>query len=507
MHWQQLPKPVAGGVPAFAEPAGAQAWLATIAALPPLAALAALGTQVDAVDAAGWPAPASVQSLNVLRAAAVPLHALAEGDYARKPLPPDDATAKAFGTAERFWRHLAIAYLRTVPLCTPANRCLPLHRAAGALRIAQHAAFVAGQDVNPQVDALFVAVLALAAVNGVLDRGLADPDFPSEGQGTVAGQVAWALLMRQLDPYRLTLVQLPFVSRLLRRWRELAKLQSEPGTVRRGYLLDLAEVLDSAIPDDVPRYLNLRSIAHKAAGRVAKLEAGESPESLNLGRALSSGAALALLKDMERQLQRRRTAPSGEAREVELVFGTEAAYAAFKDRLLNAGGGEGASPEFDVYRRPLLPTVSDNVRTSSAPLKVPGEHWRLAADGAVTRAAGGRPVSSPALAAAKFGEAARLGILGGLHCGADGTLAGELTWLEGEAEAGCLRQLLPRGDRQVRVPAFVVRAGDRLSLLLPPEAGARLGVRQDLAGMSVPAVTPVEVIARGSDFVLFACTR
>ena len=508
MNWQQLPRPHAGAAPAFADPVAAQGWLASIAALPPAGALAALGAQVDAVDGAGWSGPNVVQSLNVLRAAAVPVHALAEGDYARKALPLDEGTERIFATAERFWRHLAIAYLRAAPQCTPANRCLPLQRATHALRLAQHTAFVAGRTINAGLDPLFATALGLAEANGVLDRPLADADFPNEGKGTIAGQIAWALMLRLLDPYHLTLVQLPFANRLLRRWRELTSLQATPGTVRRAHLLDIGHLLGCPLPPEASRYLNLRSISHKLAGRIQALEAGESPEALNLGRALSTAAALRLLKDFEHHLVRRVRPGGAPAGDFELVFGAEGAYAVFKNRLLNATGRDDVSHETDVYRRPMLPSVAQAQRTTATPLKVAGEPWRCTADGGAVRAAGstGGRHTSPCLVSAMIGKRPRLGILGSLRSTDDGSLSGEIGWLEGEIEAGCLRQLLPRGDRQLRIPAFVLRAGETLSLILPPEAGTRLGVRQDLAGMPLPDATPDEVVTRGSDFVLFACT-
>ena len=509
MNWQQLPKPRAGAAPAFADAAAAQGWLASIAALPPADAIAALGAQVDAVDGAGWSGANAVQALNVLRAAAVPLHALAEGDYARKALPLDDGAERVFATAERFWRHLAIAYLRAAPQCTPANRCLPLQRAAHALRLAQYAAFVAGRTVHAGLDPLFAIVLGLAEANGVLERPLADADFPNEGKGTISGQISWALTLRVLDPYHLTLIELPFANRLLRRWRELTSLQASPGTVRRAHLIDIGQLLGQPLPAEASRYLNLRSISHKLAGRIQALEAGETPETLNLGRALSAPAALRLLNDFERHLKRRAHPGSAPAGEFELVFGAEGAYAVFKNRLLNAAGRDNASHDTDVYRRPMLPSVAQAQRTSATPLKVAGETWRFTEDGRAIRAAGssGGRHASPCLVSAMIRNRPRLGILGSL-CGADdGSLSGEINWLEDEIEAGCLRQLLPRGDKQLRIPAFVLRAGEALSLILPPDAGARLGVRQDLAGMPLPDATPVEVVVRGSDFVLFACTR
>jgi hypothetical protein len=509
MNWQQLPRPHAGATPAFADPAAAQGWLATLAALPPAGAIAALGAQVDAVDGAGWSGPNVVHALNVLRAAAVPLHALVESDYARKPLPLEEGAERMFATAERFWRHLAIAYLRATPQCTPANRCLPLQRAAHALRLAQHTAFVAGRKIHSGLDPLFATTLGLAEANGVLDRPLADTDFPNEGKGTVSGQIAWALTLRVLDPYHLTLVQLPFANRLLRRWRELASLQASPGTVRRAHLIDIGNLLGCPLPPEASRYLNLRSISHKLAGRIQALEAGESPEELNLGRALSAAAALRMLKDFERHMARRARPASSPAGDLEVVFGAEGAYAVFKNRLLNATSRDDVSHDTDIYRRPMLPSVAQAQRTSAAPLKVAGEPWRCTEDGRAVRAAGssGERHASPCLVSAMIRDRPRLGILGSLWSADDGSLSGEISWLEDEIEAGCLRQLLPRGDRQLRIPAFVQRTGDALSLILPPEAGARLGVRQDLAGMPLPDATPVEVIARGSDFVIYACTR
>ena len=508
MHWLRLPEPRRDIAPAFKDAESAQAWLGALASTPPLAVFSALLEQIQAIDGAAIPPAHAVSLLNQLRAAAVPLQSVMEGQFTRKALPMLAGEERAFEITHRLWMQFGIAYLRLAPRCTPANRALPLHRATTAFRLAQYCHFLAARTCPPISDHLLLMALAAAEANGVLRRPLADPDFPQHGKGSISGQLAWAILMNMADAYHLTAIQLPVVNRLYSRWRELVSFQAEPDRNQETYVVDLAALFDDGLPPGVPRYLNLRPIAIKLGQRIKLLGAGESPEALKLGRSLSAAAAIRLLRDLEQYLQPpSRTAPQKKD-EIELVFGSEDAYALLRDTILNPVGAQKLDQPL-VYQRKAVFGIVDHsspLRTKKSRQTVPGEHWKLTGNLA-TRAP--QPEASrrlaPTLIAALVGGSPSLGVMTSLQCDDDGTLSGRLRWYDEEAEACNLKRLAPKGNRLVRVPAFVLRHKWGISLVLPADAGARLSVGLDLADCSVEQVIPTEIVDRGSDFIHYAC--
>ena len=92
-----------------------------------------------------------------------------------------------------------------------------------------------------------------------------------------------------------------------------------------------------------------------------------------------------------------------------------------------------------------------------------------------------------------------------LQSAADGALAAQLSWYDEGVEAGNLKRFAPKGTKLVRVPAFLLRHGEGQSLIVPADAGVRLGIALELTDLSVEELIPAEVVERGTDFVLLAC--
>ncbi len=112
---------------------------------------------------------------------------------------------------------------------------------------------------------------------------------------------------------------------------------------------------------------------------------------------------------------------------------------------------------------------------------------------------------APCLVAALVNGEPRLGVMSSLQSEDDGTLSARLTWHADGVEAGTLKRMAPRGNRLVRVPAFVRQDGAAYSLIVPADAGARLGVKVELSGETIESLVPIEVLERGTDFVHYAC--
>jgi hypothetical protein len=508
MHWLHLPEPRRDIATACTSAESTRLWLDKLASAPPLTVYSAILEQIEAIDGAALPAAQAVAILNLLRSTAVPLQAAMEERFTRKALPMSADEEGTFEVTHQLWAHLGIAYLRLVPQCTPANRCLPLHRAATAFRIAQYCHFLAARTCPQLVDHLLLSVFAAAEANGLTRKPLADPDFPRHGKGSISGQLAWAFVIRAIDPYHLSAIQLPVANRTFSRWRELVNFQETAPGAREKYVLDLSRLFGSELPPGIPLYLNLRTAAHKLAQRIKLLEAGESPEALKLGRILSAAAAIRLLRDLEQHLYLRKKHRSNETGEIELAFGAEDAYAVLTNKVLNPAPGLGDSGGAVNYQRMAIfgrDQVSE-LPTSKKRLKVEGETWTIV-DGRATRAkkSGGARLLSPCLIASHVAGTPRLGIMSSLQCDADGALSAQLSWYGEEVEAGHLKRFAPKGTRLVRVPAFLFRNRSTYSLIVPADTGTRLGATLEVSELSIEALTPVEVIERGANFVHLAC--
>lgn len=499
-----LPDARADAELAFTDADAARTWIAALPTGEPGEALAAVLRQVGAIDAAGLPAPRTVALLNLLRTAALPRLADLELGFARKPLPMAEGEAKGFSLVVQFWTRIGMAYLRPVPHCTPANRCVPLLRAASAFRLAQRAHFLAARSCPALFDQLLIAALSSAKANDVAHKVMGDPDFPRHGNGTIAGQVAWAFLLRAVDPYHLTALQLAVVERALGRWRELAIFRSDrPKAAGEVRAIDLASVTGSMVPEGFPRWLDIGGVTQKIARRIELLEDGEPPGSLKLGRELSAGAVIRLLADVDRHLRSRPANPSQDSSELQLAFGPENVYAVLTGTVLNAPYRHGPTGRTAGYQQmAIYGTILKETNSTT-------ERWTLNGEIATRGPQDGAPrVLAPCLVAAEIDGSPRLGIATCLRGDADGTLWMCPVWCAETVEAGSLKQLAPQGERLVRVPAFVLAEDSQTtSLIVPPGAGIRLRVAVEIAGTSIHTLVPTAIVERGADFIRYACTR
>lgn len=508
MHWLILPDPRKNIALAFQDVPGARAWLAQQPQAQAQQTLAALCLQVEAVDGAAIDPALAIELLGQLRKAAVPLQDNLEARYTRKALPLPEDDYRVFDLAASFWLRLGVAYLRRQAALPAAERSLALNRAACALRLAAYCHFLAAYECPLSIDRLLFGVLALASRDGLLEQPLPDRDFPHLGASTIAGHLAWAFLLRLIDPYRLTATQLAVANRAISRWRELTPFRSAPDSDPRARDLDLAPLYGAALPPEVPRWLGLRSVDRKLRQRLDALRQGETPETLKLGRELSTAACIRLLEDLQHSLEAHEREPSTEVGEIALAFGGEDAFALLRGEYLNPTGSIDIGSGALAHQRMALfgfDRVSQ-VATAVKRIEVTTEKWTLL-DGMVIRPAGGDGGRrmSPCLVAAQLHGKAQLGVLFGLQVSAGDVLTGGLHWYDGEIEAGWLKRPELREQSTPRIPAFLIRDGESLSLILPASIGARLGIGLTIDGTSLEHLQPREVLERGVDFVRYAC--
>ncbi len=500
MHWLDLPDPQTATAPAFQDALGAKAWLAAQPQTQPLHMLGALNEQICAIDAASLPPLLALELLGRMRTAAVPQQASIEPHFTRKPLPLPEEDQYSFAIAQQLWTKLGIAYLRLAPQLEGEARTQALNRAACSFRLAQYTHYLAAQTCPEQLDHLLLAVLVQAGDSDELYLPLSDPDFPHLGNAHLAGHLAWAFLLRRIDPYQLSASQLTVTNRAFSRWRELVTFQAEIERDPKARTLDLTAQFGIELPAGSLRYLNIRPVTRKILRRIESLAAGEAPESLKLGRELSAAACTRLLRQITAQLQSSTRQAVSEKGEIELIFGGEDIYALFSGEVLNT---EHRSSSLAHQRMALFGFDRLSQMPSAVKkLTLPTEHWQWDKNQVLRlNTAVGERRLSPCLVATDDRSQPRLGVLFGLQTKPDGTLTAALRWFDGAVEA-CYPKPLPG---KPKTPAFLLFNQQAFSLILPASSSTRPGNLIELQGEENEKLIISEVIERGIDFVRYAC--
>lgn len=510
MHWLTLPPPETAGTPAFTDPLNAKIWLADQPQAQPMLMLGALARQVAAIDGAPLLAQEAIAVLNVLRAAAIPLQAAVEARFLRKALPPNDGERQAFEAIRNLWWKLAMAYFRRASQLKPEAQLLPLHRAAIALRMVEYCHLQAAFEIPPQVDRLLFGVLAQAQNSGILLSPLADSDFPNFGEAHIAGHLAWTILLRLIEPYSLSATQLTVANRALSRWREFCEFRDKPSSDPKAHTIDLAPFFgEDEFPADLPRWIEVRKVRHKIAGRIKALHDGETPESLKLGRELSATACMRLLKQMDRSLSAQARQSSTEVGEIDLTFGAENAYVLLKGEPLkkperfNATSSQISHQRFEIFGFDQISHTPEGVKK----LDVPSEPWTLIDGYAVRRPdRQGEKRLAPCLIAAKRQGKAMLGIMRGLRLSQNAALTADLDWFAERVEAAYINS---KGGVQeaVRIPVFLLRDPENMSLIAPSGSAIRLNENLFLTGIAIGRVMIDAILEQGSDFTHYSVRK
>lgn len=510
MHWLTLPEPHKDRISAFKDVASARAWLAGQLQAQPLKMLGVLLEQIEAVDGATFPPATALELLNLLRTASIPIQENLESHYLRKALPMHEEDLKIFMLAQRCWTSLGIAYLRLAPHFPQASKIIAFHHAATSFRMAELAHFQAAVECPALLDRLLFIVLVQAEAANLLRVSIVDPDYPKIGKANIAGHLAWAFSLRLIDPYRLTAAQLVFANRALGRWRESASFQSHPEDDSSAREVNMSQIFGLDCHEGMPCWLNVRPIVRKIKQRLEALKAGETLDALKLGRELSLGVAMSLLREMDLRLNARRTRTNLETGDIEIAFGSENAYAVLKEELLNPPKSLDTTSATQAHERLAMFGFDQpaNMPTAVQKFEVPTETWTLAA-GKAKRVAKPDDIrrQSPCLIVSYRGGVARLGVMHGLQIASDGTLMADLDWYRETPEACILRRQFPQDNNEPRVPAFLSRGEKALSLILPASAGVRLETGIMIEGTTVQHLVPVDVIERGIDFVRYACRK
>lgn len=506
-----LPEPQSGAAPEFVDSAAARRWTAGLPLAQGPECATMLIEQIRAIDASQLPADGRIAILDVLRHAALQIHSGLEARFTRKALPLPTDVAEDFALTCRLWHALAIAYLRTVPARLGPEAKVPLHRAAVVLRQEQYFYFLAGYEVRDAVHQYLYDILLAAEESHLLREPVADTDLGFAEDSNILGHIAWAFLLSAINPYALSQAQLTVANRAFSRWRDLAGFQAVPGTDPKAKAIPLPFCLPRIdMPDGALRWMDVRPVVRKLRKRVESLEAGETPESLKLGRELSGPGCLALMHALEKTLRTLEPADHRRSLPVALAFGPEQAYVAIERRALNKASLDSKSTAHSHERMAVF--GFDNVSGLAGAVDKSAaatETWEYSGDDVWCSAADSPRRLAPTLVALVAQDTAdsRLGVLQGLRVTTDGRLLGHLRMYHDHPVAARLRPATSLSAKAPRVPAFLLTDDEdgAFSLVVPPTAGVRPQTGVALDDSPIEHLLVEDVIERGSDFVRYAC--
>jgi len=515
-----LPPPDPNLVSSLPDGEAARAWLATQSMSQPLRMLRALLHEIRAIDASVVEPHRRMEILAILHAAVIQAEEGAVVRYAHKPLPllPDEFDA--FENARRLWQSLAVAYLRAAPLLPPSQLLLALHRGAACLRESLYCHYLAAIEVATENLNLIYELLVTAESLGIQRLPVNDPEFGLRKDASIAGEVAWALLLNFCDPYRFTPAQLAVANRGFSRWCDLASFQAQPDEdTHRSKALPLARWPGAEdVAEGGPKWLEVRPVIRKIRKRVEALQAGETPEQLRLGRDLSASACIKLMNILDLAL-RPKVQPVGDRFEqatVDLVFSHTHLYQLLAGKPLEEN--ELSSKSATISHDRVAVFGFDNAANRGDVVvntQVPAEPWAVEEHWILRAAPAGNQVVSPLLVGIRpreDEEAPVLAILFGLRQTSDGWLAARLRRLPMPAATGIYSVPVATAMKGVqRQAAFLLPADAKqempVSICLPTGSGVREGVFMSLGESPVEHLRVGEMLERGSNFIRFTYTR
>jgi hypothetical protein len=176
------------------------------------------------------------------------------------------------------------------------------------LRMEQMNCYLAGAELDNEFWRILHSVLASAEQLDVVSEPVTDRQLGETSESTISGQYCMILLLHLAHPFSLSRAQFAAATRWLARWREQATVLTKPDTSPKSCCIALDLSQDRPIHDNLrvagfARWLSVNDVLRKMSKRLAMLAAGESPESLRLGTALSTEACVALLNNLSDRLK------------------------------------------------------------------------------------------------------------------------------------------------------------------------------------------------------------
>lgn len=314
MTWFTLPPTQAGQKAAFLDSRSAAAWLAGQPQANAPAMLSECLAQLSAFNTCRVPPDERFKTLTVLRNTLFAVSGECQRRYENKPLPLLPAEKALQEAVCALWRACAVSYLHCLRACLEGDASISphaakvAHRALCCLRMEQLSCHLGSVAPDGEFWRTLHAALVSAETLGVARDLVEDRLLGETKESTASGHYAMSLLLELARPFALSRVQFATVTRWLARWREQARVLVEPDNNPKSCCIALDLSLDRPFHDNLraprlARWLSVGPVLRKISQRIEALAAGESPENLKLGTALSAEACTDLLAELAEHLK------------------------------------------------------------------------------------------------------------------------------------------------------------------------------------------------------------
>lgn len=379
--------------PSYPDVQACDAWLAKAALGDTRSACAAFHAMLGEIEGAPPPHDAYLQILERLRPPL--LAALAEHTrkFTGKPLPLNPAEAAALRQVHDLWLALLRAYrrlLRALPASGPTNTVASLlamrslHCAAEMIAIQLLARHTAGDDLWRRLHALF----AVAEARGCADTPVGDPALRESCTAIYVQPLLYSLA----QPYGLTQRDVQWTRSWIRRFAWKVKLTRAPEKTH-AYAIDLSghsgptwcEVTTPAakppISEGPIRFMDAAELGRSLRRRLRRLEEGDDPASLGLGRGCTQPGTGERLRTLVRdwceappQPQFPRRPALGAAARLEVAVGFAPAHISVAGKPFVSGARDWDYTRREIDHIHTFQRPPDTHRTSSPAIDTL-EHW------------------------------------------------------------------------------------------------------------------------------------
>lgn len=383
--------------PAFADADGARAWLqqtrrpASDGAGSATVPLDALCDQLERLQGSALDGFARATVLEALRHDALLALAAQRQRFAFAPRPLNAGAFAALTASQRAWIALATGYLQCTEEFAPGDPAITAtaaHRALMSFKLALEDHFFAGVEPPAQLWSRPLRIVELALARGFARQAVVDPTLTDQGRSSVLQQYMLLALTGLADPYALLPAEYNALQKLLTRWRDLPEFaaQRDDDGKRRWVNLRLLEAGHRQAAEN-PLWLDISLVRGKLRRRIDSLQAGESPDSLNLGRELSGASALSLLDRVRRRLHEAYDPTSAGPKQatgdsIFLAATVEEAFSLLTGFRYNANPKASAATDKVLHDRMALFGHDSIIQDVASEKPKFGEEWVLGSSGA-----------------------------------------------------------------------------------------------------------------------------
>lgn len=389
-----------------------------------------------------------------------------------KPLPPRPFTA--FSANNRLLGGLTTGYLQcaeafaAIENIAPSWIAIAIHRALVTIKFSIEDHFLAGSEAPALLWQRAFNIVRMAQTLGIHTAPVADPLFPELNQSTIEQVYAMIALTALADPYGISRAEFAMLQRLVARWRDLPAVSTARDEEEKHRWVNLRQLEAPAkAASKEPAWMEVGSVRSKLRKRIEALQAGESPESLHLGKELDAAHALAALERLRRKLKVAYDPSRAEQSQIggESIFlscGIEDGYSLISGTRYSSAPKTGAGADRVLNERMAIFGRHSIITSLASDKPKYGDEWSLTAEyGNHLRIVNSvdavqSPLAQGQLVAFKKGEQFFLGRLTRTAIRQNGKMEVSLTRFNGEPKATDANTL-GTAD-QLRFPMLVLSA-------------------------------------------------